>query len=210
MERVGVWASEEVGASVGDASTSGTGQSDHAVYEYVGTKTCRKCHSKTHRSFEKSKKADAWELLKPGSHSAEKAAVGLDASVDYTTDARCLTCHSVGFGHAGGYETPTPGDDRAEREAEVRQGVGCEACHGPGSAFIKVMKNIRREKREYTLDELFAVGLKRMDQQSCTACHNADALCVVGPDGSGLEKAKVEFSDRDGFHSQVKLKYRKE
>ncbi len=206
---IGVRAEGDDKSSTVTAATPVAGLADRPVHEYVGTKTCRKCHSKVHRSIQESPKADVWELLQAGSHASEKLAVGLNPKMDYSTDSRCLPCHTVGFGHSGGYVIPLPGDDKAERDARVRQGVGCESCHGPGSSFIKVMKNVRREKREYTRDELFAAGLRRIDQQTCNACHNGRAMCVVGGDGGDLGKAQVELSNRDGYHAETTLKYRK-
>jgi len=141
-------------------------------YEYVGSKKCKKCHIKEHKSWGTTKMAKAFETLKPGQASEAKTKHNLDASKDYTKDESCLTCHVTGFGHAGGYAVPAGDDKKAVKQAEALEGVGCEACHGPGSAYIKVFDEIQESKRTYKVDELHAVGLNRMDASSCITCHN--------------------------------------
>jgi len=117
--------------------------------EYVGTKKCKMCHMKQFKSWEQTKMAKAFEGLKPGMAVDAKTAAGLDPDKDYTTDASCLGCHTIN----GKADMP---------------GVGCEACHGPGADYIKVMMT----NRDYTMDEITAKGLVVPGEDSCKKCHN--------------------------------------
>jgi len=92
--------------------------------EFRGPKACKKCHIKQYKSWEDTKMAQAFELLKPGERADAKKAAGLDPAKDYSADAKCVGCHVTGNGKPGGYGSG--GDDT------VLQGVACEMCHGGG------------------------------------------------------------------------------
>jgi len=132
--------------------------------QFVGNKKCKKCHMKQFKSWKETKKAMTFELLKPGQASEAKAKANLDPEKDYTTDEGCLKCHATGFGKPGGYAVPDAADEKAVKRAKKLEGVGCESCHGPGSAFIKVHEEIKKSKRTYTDDEMYAAGLKKIEE----------------------------------------------
>ena len=183
------------------------------TYEYVGTKKCRMCHTAQYKSLLESPKARSWDALKPGVSPLVKEKAGLDASRDYTTDGRCLECHAVGYGKPGGYVIPKPDDRRSQRLAQQRQGVGCEACHGPGSGFVEIMKDIYRNERKYDPAELWAVGRKIVTREVCMRCHNTKAICMVGESGAVTGEKDdswlhVDVTDRKGFHAKFPFKYR--
>ncbi len=185
-------------------------RSPHVEAEYVGTKRCRMCHSSQYRSWKKSAKKHAWESLKPGTKQEAKRFAGLDLSKDYRTDERCLICHSVGYGKPGGYAVANPSDERALRAASHREGVGCEACHGPGGEFIKIMSDISENDRRYDPSELWAAGQAKLSAEVCTNCHNDQAYCVLrsgDTPGSTEHRARyeVQFSNREGYHKQYRL-----
>lgn len=190
------------------------------TYEYLGTKKCRMCHSKQYKSLLESPKGHSWKALMPGESQPAKIRAGLDVKTDYRTDGRCLKCHSVGYGEPGGYTVPNPNDRHSERLAEKRQGVGCESCHGPGSGFVQIMRDIWRNERKYRIEELRAKGRHAVGPEVCGKCHNDQAICMVGVDahkagtngtngshenGSWLH---VGVTDRHGFHAKFPLKYR--
>jgi hypothetical protein len=117
---------------------------------YLGVKKCKMCHMKQFKSWEQTKMAKSFELLKPGTAPDAKKAAGLDASKDYTKDASCLGCHTVN----GKADMP---------------GVQCESCHGAGSDYMKVMM----KNRNYKLADVKALGLiSPPDEATCTKCHN--------------------------------------
>nr|WP_272211650.1 multiheme c-type cytochrome [Marinicella sp. W31]MDC2877541.1 multiheme c-type cytochrome [Marinicella sp. W31] len=84
-------------------------------------------------------------------------------------NARCAECHATGFEKrfdavAGAYHST---------EAEI--GVGCEACHGPGSAHASWMETHSKEEAAtdpgYGLTMETEAGTERWIQQ-CAGCHS--------------------------------------
>jgi hypothetical protein len=89
---------------------------------YVGSQNCQTCHATAYEVWEKSKHAEAWETLER----AEADPQRYGWPVTYYPD--CVSCHVVGYREQSGFktyaDTPHLGD------------VGCERCHGPGSAHV--------------------------------------------------------------------------
>jgi formate-dependent nitrite reductase cytochrome c552 subunit len=161
-------------------------------HEYVGAAKCKKCHLKQYKSWEATKMASAFELLKPNVNAEAKTAAGIDAAKDYTTDATCLSCHTTGYGKPGGFvdleSTPT------------LAGVGCESCHGPGGTYLQD-GYMTLENKEYSKSELVAVGLvDTVGEAQCTQCHNAD---------NPFDKGDFDFTAMKdkGTHEHIALKY---
>ena len=150
-----------------------------AVHHYVGNRKCKMCHIKQYRSWKRTAKGRSWRALEAGGGQEARAGAGLDPLKDYTADGRCLGCHAVGHGEPGGYAVPAPGDRRAARLAADREGAGCESCHGPGSGYTEVMRDISKAKRAYSPDELYAAGLRRIEVADCDRCHRPDAVCAA-------------------------------
>ena len=134
-------------------------------YAYVGSGKCKMCPVKQHKS---------WKKTKPGQAVEARLKFKLDPQKDYTRDTACLKCHTTGFGHDGGYVIPDPDDKKQVKRAKKMRGLGCESCHGAGSEYIKVFTEIFMSKRKYTVDELYAVGLTKIDAGVCTECHNEE------------------------------------
>ncbi len=154
--------------------------------EYVGVKKCKMCHIKQYKSWAETPMAKAMDSLKPGESADAKTKAGLDPKKDYTTDEKCLACHSTGYGKAGGYSGP---DDVA------LAGVSCEACHGPGSLYKKTMKN-----KAYKMDDVMAAGLVHPNEEVCKTCHNADNP-TAGEDYS------FKFDKDKDIHKHIPLKH---
>ena len=148
------WAAEPLDSQAA-AATPSAGGAD-TPYSYVGTNKCKRCHLAEHRSWKKTKMAQTLETLKPGNAVEVKKKYGLDPAKDYSTDQGCLNCHTTGYDHQGGYAIPDPEDKKAVRRAKKLAGVGCESCHGPGSAYIDVFMDIFKSKRQYKVEELYA------------------------------------------------------
>lgn len=129
------------------------------------------CHLKQYKSWEKTKMAKTFEVLKPGVRAEAKTKLKFDPKKDYTKDTKCLPCHTTGYGLPGGYKIPKEGDSASIKLAKLNEGTTCEACHGPGSKFMPVHKKIK-SKKSYKFEELSAVGQIRADAASCTVCHN--------------------------------------
>jgi hypothetical protein len=176
ISQVGVVPSAVAGDEVVVASAAMTvvpAGSDDA--EFVSSRKCKKCHIKEYKSWEDTKKAKTFDLLKPGEAVEAKKKANLDPEKDYTKDTSCLKCHTTGFGHPGGYMVPDPADEKAVKEASRLEGVGCESCHGAGSAYMELHEEIKKSKRTYKVDEMHAAGLAKIDAAACTSCHNEES-----------------------------------
>lgn len=171
---------------------------------YVGAKACKMCHIKQYKSWEKTKMAQTFEVLKPGIRTEAKTKLKFDPQKDYTKDAKCLECHTSGFGMPGGYKIPVAGDSKAARRAKENAGTTCEACHGPGSKYKAIHKNIMRKKQSYTFDQLQKVGQYKVDAKVCTMCHNRRNPTAASDFHFDYEKHKAEDT-----HKNIPLKYRK-
>jgi len=82
----------------------------------VGSEACRSCHAAEFETWSQSAHAHARETL------AAKGKAG---------DAGCLRCHTTGMGRPGGFDPASGGAAGADLAR-----VGCESCHGPGSAHV--------------------------------------------------------------------------
>lgn len=94
---------------------------------FVGTQACATCHQAAMKVYAGTSHAQAWSTLE-------------ERGKDF--DLTCVGCHSVGFRSPGGY--------CALGDVDRFRNVGCESCHGPGSAHIAAPSktNIDRAERE--------------------------------------------------------------
>ena len=185
----------------GDVAMGG----EEPSYSYVGSFRCKKCHLGEYKSWEATRMAKSFDILKPGQHKEAKEKFKIDVGKDYTNDEKCLKCHTVGFQQAGGYAVPAGDDEKAIRKAEKLAGVGCESCHGPGSAYVEVFEEILKSKRKYKVEELYAVGLRKLDETTCKICHNQE-----GPTFDPAVPFDYEKRKQDGVHTLQPLKQREE
>lgn len=140
---------------------SGTARADEpAPFSYVGIGKCKICHKKEsigdqYGAWAASGHAKAFETL------LGEAAVGLarERGIEGppSESGECLACHATAYGVAA--------EGSGENPLEPSDGVQCETCHGPGSAYRK--KTVM-EDREASL----ANGLVVPDEQTCLRCHN--------------------------------------
>lgn len=142
-----------------------------AAPEIIGAPGCKMCHkAKTGDQWAKwegSKHANAFAVL--ASDEAKKIAAEKGLG-DPQTEAACLKCHTT-QGALGAKVAVAE-----KNKYEAAEGVGCEACHGPGSDYKskKVMEDSAAAK---------AAGLV-MDktEAACTKCHNSESPTFKGFD----------------------------
>jgi len=105
-----------------------------------------------------------WFHLYP--HEELPPADGLHWTGPYKTwNARCAECHATGFDK--NYNAATR--SYASTQAEI--GVGCEACHGPGSAHLDWAQDTTRTPPEgYGFSQPFATTEATIQQ--CATCHS--------------------------------------
>lgn len=123
-------------------------------YTYIGSKKCKMCHKGD-------KKGNVWEKWEAGPHA--KAFETLKAK-GKEKDPACLECHTTGFGM--GYKV-------GDANAANFEGVGCESCHGPGSAYKKM--SIMKDHQK-SLDN----GMIVPNEETCKKCHNKKSPTFKG------------------------------
>jgi hypothetical protein len=181
-------------------ASSGTVQAqekeESPAYSYVGTKGCKKCHIKQFKSWNATKMAKAYDILKPGERAEAKAKAGLDPQKDYTKDPECLPCHTTGYGEPGGFVSL--------EESPQLVGVSCEMCHGAGSEYVKE-QYMHLKNKNYKLAEVVKVGLiAPVTGDRCTeVCHNEKSPFFNKDEPFDFAKRRVE-----GNHELFPLKYK--
>lgn len=138
-------------------------QSPGAQYRYVGVERCRACHDtrRTGRQYQvwkRSPHANAYETL-AGSR-ADRIAQSLDVE-DPHKNAACLECHVTAFG---------VGPERLARKFTIGDGVGCEACHGPGEVYAT--SGMMRAVASGTQDAAEIGLISQPPEAVCVSCHN--------------------------------------
>jgi len=142
--------------------------SSHAQNKYVGSKACSMCHKggkggTAYTVWEKSAHANAYKTLL--GEEAKKVAKEKGLKVAPNEAPECLKCHVTGGGTA----------KNVDASFKMEEGVGCEACHGAGSAYkmVHMTGNVEKAKSAGML-------IPAKDEKLCVTCHN---------DGSPTHKA---------------------
>src|SRR3972149_2559054 len=119
-----------------------------ADQQYIGNKQCAACHFDQFMKWKTSKHATSFDLL----------------PAQYQADAKCLPCHTTGFGTPTGFKT-------AAASADLK-GTGCEACHGPGSKPAEVCKQFANQKLSPAPDKVARESIwKVLPKNVCVSCH---------------------------------------
>jgi len=129
-------------------------------FKYVGVKKCKTCH-------QSKKIGDQFHIWQKAKHSNAVKTLSSKKSMDYAKkhgikdpakDPQCLSCHSTMASVDKKLLDP-------KGKMTIAEGVSCESCHGPGSAYKKmsVMKNHKKA---------LANGLVMPTEKVCTTCHN--------------------------------------
>jgi len=134
--------------------------------KYAGSTACKACHNtdKTGKQFaiwEKTAHAGAFKTLQ--TPEADKIAAGKGITGKAAEAKECLGCHVTGHSvEAAQFDAKFAKED----------GVGCESCHGAGSAF----KTLHMKKEN--IEKAIAAGMqlpKVADgsaEKQCVTCHN--------------------------------------
>ncbi|MBK1833068.1 multiheme c-type cytochrome [Roseibacillus ishigakijimensis] len=108
---------------------------------YLGSQACAQCHLEETEIWQKSGHGHAFATL-----------VQRDSQADPT----CIGCHTVGFGEPSGY--------RRSFGAEKLVDVGCESCHGPGSAHVE----------SWLAGEEPSFRFRPLGAGDCKTCHHGE------------------------------------
>lgn len=116
-------------------------------FKYIGAVKCKMCHNKEAKGEQYNKWAE-------GPHA--KAMESLKG--DEAKDPKCLKCHS----------TVGAVDKSLVASIKITEGVSCESCHGPGSAY---KNNAIMKSREKSMEK----GLILPEEKVCLTCHNEES-----------------------------------
>jgi len=131
---------------------------------YVGRRKCIKCHKKTHPEHLK-----RWAKSK--FNSFERISKEPDfqkGDIDYRR--KCYKCHTTGY--------------REDKDLYAEQGVGCEACHGPGEVYSELMGGKK------TIEEARKLTRISFEFNTCGNCHI--------PKRHEMRKEHLEEREMDG------------
>lgn len=140
------------------------GVSVHAQHKYIGTKMCSMCH-KTEKQgnqlgiWQKSKHAEAYKSLTTAKANEVAKSKGLTKPAAESPE--CLECHTL---------AKTVDAKLLDKTFVMKEGVQCEACHGPGSDYksITIMKDKKKavEAGMHEFKDAAAI------EKQCKTCHN--------------------------------------
>ncbi len=111
------------------------------VATFLGTDSCTRCHQEEHQIWRQSKHARAFASL-----------VRRQTEADPT----CIGCHTIGFGSPSGYRRAFQGSKLVD--------VGCESCHGPGSAHVA----------DHLANREHPFKFRPLGPGDCTTCHHGE------------------------------------
>lgn len=126
-------------------------------FTYVGAGKCKICHKSEKRGkqfplWEESKHSKSFAALT--SDKALEAAQKLGLATAPAENEKCLKCHSPLF----------------EKATEFKEeGVSCEVCHGPGSAYKKL--KIMKSREESVANGLIVYESTDAIKSQCLSCH---------------------------------------
>lgn len=134
-------------------------------FKYVGANACKACHLTP-------KQGEAFKIWQNSAHAKAMATLATPAALeiakkkgiaDPAKDPACVKCHDTAAG--------VPAAQLAT-SFKPGEGVGCEACHGPGSEYrvLQVMKDIDAGKIKGE-----TVGLVMGNEKTCLKCHNSES-----------------------------------
>jgi hypothetical protein len=130
-----------------------------AQNKYIGVKMCAPCHKsdKTGNQFgiwQKSKHAEAYKSLA----SAKAAEIAKGKGIKNAAEApECLNCHGAV-------------DAKLIEKYDVKDGVQCETCHGPGSAYKSMA--VMKDKAKAIAAGLHEFKDAAAIEKFCKGCHN--------------------------------------
>lgn len=135
-----------------------------AQHKYIGTKMCSMCH-KTEKQgnqlgiWEKSSHAKAYKTLLTEQANEYAKARGSSKPAVETTE--CLECHTLG---------KTVDAKLFEKAFDLKDGVQCETCHGPGSEYKSI--TLMKDKAKSVAAGMRGYKDEAEIEKHCRTCHN--------------------------------------
>lgn len=172
---------------------------------FIGSERCGDCHEHAYNVWSKSRHAHAFKTLVERGEYANRQ-----------FDPECVVCHTVGFKNPTGYYDPPDKAQLAKHNAKL-ENVGCENCHGPGSAHadnpndvslyplinpFRASEKERKAARDAanpalppaqqqdalaTKNRLERTRMQQLDFNFCQKCHDLD---------NDVNWSRVSFADK--------------
>lgn len=144
---------------------------DKKEFTYVGVDNCVLCH-KTEKQgkqleiWKNSKHSKAYETLKTAEADSIAKSLGYETPAAKTEN--CLKCHTSAY-------NVEPA--KLDKKFKIEDGVQCETCHGPGSAYknMKIMKD-----RALSVEN--GLIIHEDFEKYCASCHNPESPTYVARD----------------------------
>jgi hypothetical protein len=158
--------------------------SKEILAEFIGMHPCQKCH-------ENESIGNQFKIWKASPHSKARQVLESEKSVRIALkiglknpgeDRKCLKCHTTGGGRS---------------EITANEGVGCEACHGPGSRYNDFSNHASFDNRQTAYRKAVGLGMYpvlgidgiKAREKLCRHCHDENRPCR--PDDQGERKRQV-------------------
>lgn len=125
-------------------------------FTYIGAGKCKICH-KTEKQgqqfpiWEESKHSKTSSALSSPDAGARAQEMGVENPAE---SPKCLKCHAPLFEKAADFK---------------EEGVTCEVCHGPGSAYKKL--SIMKSREESVANGLTVKDSPELRKKFCSTCH---------------------------------------
>jgi hypothetical protein len=145
--------------------------SSNGQNKYVGEKYCAMCHKAEKLGnqpavWEKTLHANAYKTLLTDSAKELAKAKGIDNPAE---SKECLECHTLG-------QTVDP--SLFDTKFDIKDGVQCETCHGPGSAYKSM--TIMKDKAKAIENGLTDFKDQATIEAFCKNCHNEKSPSFKG------------------------------
>lgn len=171
-----------------------TGIEDNSdTFTYVGAKACKECHGEDaignqYKIWAMSPHAKAYSLL------LSEKALEIAKKRNITSPEKnqeCLKCHATGKGSV---------------EEVIKEGVGCESCHGPGSEYHVASNHVDYSSREngyrraikFGMYPILGIASLKNREKLCLSCHTRKRPCF--PDNtSSIYQYKIPIQTIDSL-----------
>ncbi len=176
------------------------------IHGYVGWQKCDVCHGMDAignqcKVWLSTGHARAYEILA----SDQSKSIALKVNVaEPQNDRECLKCHTTGGGKV---------------DAVKREGVGCEACHGPGSGYYSMGNHVEYSDPTKVTGYMRAIqhgmfpilaivaGHLKNRERLCLSCHDDSRPCS-STDSKTRTKKKMTIQVIDSLErGTIKLKH---
>lgn len=140
--------------------------------KYVGVKQCSMCHKteKQGKQFDiwsKSQHAKAYQVLTTDKANELAKSKGLKTAAAEAKE--CLECHTLG---------KTVDAAMFDKAFDLKDGVQCETCHGPGSAYKSM--SVMKDKAKAIAAGLSEFKDEKAIEAFCKTCHNEKSPTFKG------------------------------